>query len=177
IQGQYNTPTLDGRFHPSLGFFEAVYEAGDGLGAARSVLRDASHRGGMPPHVLITQVYRDEAVPNQASEPLGATLGLVRVSLSVSTPGLRFAPMNTVPAPYTPASGPTAAFVQYHPGTHDLIQFTHGLWNYDMNFPPWMALPSPISVPNPTAKVHRQVERFLVDYFGGLQPTVIDPFL
>ena len=176
ITGEFGTPTRDARFHPSLTFYEAPYEAGDGIGAARYVVQDPSHRGGAAPHVLLTQSFRDESVPNQSSEPLGALLDLQYVGMSISTPGLRFASMNTTTAPYAPTSGPTLAFTQYSPATHQLIAYTHSSWGYDMSFPPFVPLATPVSVTNPVPQVHRQVERFLVDFFSGHQPTVIDPF-
>src|SRR5262249_44901836 len=125
IQGEFNVPGLEARFHPSLGFFEAPFEAGDGLGAMRHILRDTSHRGGTAPHILVGHAFRDEAVPDQSAEPLGSTLGLTRVTLSQSTPGLHFAVMPTATAPYAPASGPTGAFVQFAPATHEIVQVTH----------------------------------------------------
>jgi len=85
--------------------------------------------------------------------------------------------MPQVAAPYTPSSGPTAAFVQYSPATHDVVQYTHAQINYQLGFPPWTQLPTPMQVTNPVPQLHRQIERFLTDYFAGQQPTVIDPFL
>src|SRR5262249_38681909 len=169
------TPLTDPRFHPAVALYETGYEPGDGIGAARYMLR-GTVRGAPPPHVLVTQVFRDEAVPNQSSEPLGAMLPLELVTLSIGTPGLRFATMTTTPAPYAPASGPTQAFVQYAPATHSLPKLTHVEFDYEMNFPPFTPLATPMPILNPVPQVHRQMERFLVDYFAGVPPTVIDPF-
>jgi hypothetical protein len=189
VPGEFSDGVRDARFHPSLPFYQAVVDPGDPISFARYLVRDPSHRGGTPVHVWLNSDYLDQYVPNQASEPLGAAMGLTRVTLSMSNPMLQFATMNSAPAPYSASSGATAAFVRmanplnatpYPVGpSHALIFWTHDIYFYVPPYPPFTDYPDPNGFPveNPTPKYHRALEQFVMDFYSGAQPTIRDPYI
>jgi pimeloyl-ACP methyl ester carboxylesterase len=186
IMGEFSDGTRESRFHPSLAFYQAVADAGDPFGLARYVVTDTSHRGNTTVHVWLNSLQLDNTVPNQASEPLGAALGLTRVMLSTSNPMLQFATMNGTSAPYAASSGATAAFVRmattpnnamFGVGPpHAMIYWTHDTYQNMPPYPPFVSVPL-FPVDAPTAKYHRALEQFVMDFYGGMQPTVRDPYI
>jgi pimeloyl-ACP methyl ester carboxylesterase len=186
VPGEFSDGTREARFHPSLAFYQAVMDGGDPFGISRYVVTDTSHRGNTTVHIWLNSVELDNTVPNQASEPLGAAMGLTRVMLSTSNPMLQFAMMNGTSAPYAPSSGATAAFVRmattpnnamFGVGPpHAMIYWTHDTYQDMPPYPPFVPV-ALFPTDAPTAKYHRALEQFVMDFYGGQQPTVRDPYL
>jgi hypothetical protein len=186
IPGEFSDGVREARFHPSLAFYQGVADAADPFSVARYIVSDTSHRANAPVNVWLNSLQLDNTVPNQASEPLGAAMGLTRVMLSTSNPMLQFASMNGTAAPYMGSSGVTAGFVRMATAdnnamfgvgpAHAMIYWTHDTYQNMPPYPPFVDVPL-FPIDSPTAKYHRALEGFVMDFFAGSTPQIRDPYL
>ncbi len=175
-------PVTGARFDPVVNLYNAALEQGDAAAFAPYVL-SGELRGGTPPDLLMTMMWDDEWVPNEATEQLVGVLGVPRmpVSLPTSLPGdaIRYASIPTVSAPLAGnvAGGThTAGLVVYYPGVHGFLRYTRGLTWFTRSTPPFVMATTSTVVDTPLAQFHRQWARFLADAFAGTPPTIIDPY-
>ncbi len=181
LDGAFGTLTGDGvdpqdsDFNYNLA--QMLIEGGDALAMAPYIIQHPLS-GAAPKHVLQPSAHWDETVPNIANEALARAIGTLPVNLSGgATVDLAQWPQAPVPAnaPVSAnVSGVTAAFIQFEPATHGMFSNRAGQRRYDLSNPMLFTKIAPVTVKNPTDRLHRIYLGFFSDYFAGRAPTVLD---
>jgi hypothetical protein len=138
--------------------------------------------GRQPKHVLQPSAHLDETVPNQANENLARAMGLVPVALPAGgTPDMQYWPSAPamlqagVSGNLTVGGKPiTAAFIQFEPATHGMMDGRKGQRTVDLSQPyPYPKLPAPVPIDNPIDRVLTIYASWFTDYFAGRVPAVV----
>lgn len=178
----------DIRFEPFTVLWNYALAKGDNISYAPLTV-DGTLRSS-PPHILVTHVWSDEYVPNQATEHVAGALGLPRMEIggNASPPGGEFTRYVSLPTRGAPLSGnldggeATGALLSWHPATHGLHYYYDDQLNFEPGFPVptpphFIPLPSPIPIANPTCYVLHLFAELAADVFdGGGPPTIADPY-
>lgn len=136
---------LPGPAQRSLSLLQAAFAPGDPLSFVPSIVAQKKN-------LLLLQARSDELIPNQATELLAVAAKATSVSLPARSEPLRFVKLPTAPAPYSAA--PTIAIVQIAPALHTMFTGFEGDRRFQLDFPPFVALPTPEKVQNPIELVH-----------------------
>lgn len=176
-------PDRGARFEPMVMLWNIALEQGDPVAYAPYVL-DGTLRGGAGPNLLMTEVWSDEWVPNDATEHYAGALGVPRMLLAAPAappaPGLRYVALPEVPAPVAGNFGggtTTAALTLWHPAAHAMIRYIDGFWDYEPNFPPFVLRTPRVMITMPAAAVQAMWTSFVADAFaGGGAPAISDPY-
>lgn len=136
---------LPGAAQRSLSMLQAAFAPGDPLSFAPTI-------GAQRKNLLILQARSDELIPNQATELLAVAAHATSVSFPARSEPLRFVTLPTAAAPFTGA--PTIAIVQIAPALHTMFTGFEGDRRFQLDFPPFVALPAPERVDNPIELVH-----------------------
>jgi Platelet-activating factor acetylhydrolase, isoform II len=166
--------TLD-RFHPLIGFGNAMLDAADPLSYARHVLRDRPRVGGarLPPrHVVLIMAEGDEVLANSGTIALGKTLGMPMLAPHTTTHGL-----DSVKGPVAGnVLGQTAVVMQQAPATHGRnwteVNAVRKVYPFDLDAISFEQLEQGVPVTNPVEETHDMLRKFLRDITAGHAPTV-----
>ncbi len=147
-------PTLDvsdpvalpGAAQRSLALLQAAFAPGDPLSFAPSIAAQKKN-------LLLLQARSDELIPNQATELLAVAAHATSVSLRARSAPLRFVTLPGATAPFTGTTA-TSAIVQLSPALHTMFTAFEGDRRWQLDFPPFVALPAPEKVDNPIELVH-----------------------
>ena len=163
--------------------YEQVVEPGDSLALAPYVIRNPIGAN-VPKSIALLEAFADETVPNRATEPLAAALGLHLVTHSQSpAAGLRYIPPLPVdPAPAianvaSGASNVTGGLMQFDPATHGMLTDPMGARHVMPDWPPVVDLPAPVPVTNPTTQLQKLLRSYADSFYELPAPQLIDPFL
>jgi dienelactone hydrolase len=167
------------RWSPLWNLFHTLLEPGDPLAYAPYMFDPM--RATHPAAVVIVEAYADEVVPNQATEPYAAALGLPYLTISNPSPApgpryATFAAGGTTPVTGNLPSGATGGWVQFAPANHGIASTRNQTRDFEIPSPPLVPLASPMPVAN-------EVDAAL-DMLGGLletwrtgTPTLPDPYM
>jgi hypothetical protein len=131
----------------SLSLLQAVISPGDPLSFAPLVAERKRN-------VLVLQARSDELIPNQGTELLVRAMGATSVALPRGSEPPRFVDLPVAPAPYQGPQGHTVAVVQLAPALHGMFTAFTGERRYELDFPPFVPLPVPERLDNPTELAH-----------------------
>jgi hypothetical protein len=166
-------------FQPMVNLFQTVTDRGDPLAYAPYVIRQPL-AGRQPANLLVSEAFRDEALPNHSSESLAAALGTPAVTMNGTMPNIRYVAsgmMQSASAPVARNMGnSTAGFVQFDPSPGSLLLKQKGEHDYQAEFPPFVRLSSVEMVDNPILKTQAQMSHFLTSIRDTGTATIIDPF-
>jgi hypothetical protein len=157
----------------SLALLQAALGPGDPVAFAPRIARFPS---AAPKHLLLLQAFSDEVIPNQSGELLAAAAGATAVMLSARTRPLRFVDLAATYAPMSAnLRGATVAVVNLDPATHGLFTGFAGERDYELNFPPFWRLDTPLAVDNPTELAHGLAVEFARTLRETGVPSVTQP--
>ncbi|MEI8259643.1 MAG: hypothetical protein WCJ30_28590, partial [Deltaproteobacteria bacterium] len=168
------------RWSPMWNLFQTLLEPGDALAFAPYMF-DASRGGTRPAAVFVVEAYGDEVVPNQATEPYAAALGLPYLTVSATTapPGPHWATFATVAAPVhgNLPSGATGGFVQFAPANHGIASTRHDVRSFMLPAPPFVPEATPTPILNDVDASQRMLAGLLASWLaGGASPTIPDAY-
>jgi dienelactone hydrolase len=167
------------RWSPMWNLFHTLLEPGDPLAYAPYMFDPM--RSTHPAAVVIVEAYADEVVPNQATEPYAAALGLPYVSIShpMAPPGPRYATFMNATAPVTGnlASGATGGWVQFAPANHGIASTRNQTRDYQIPSPPIVPLPAPMPIANEVDAALNMLAGLLESWRTNATPTLPDPYM
>ncbi len=167
------------RWSPMWNLFQTTLEPGDALSFAPYMFE--ASRGTRPAAVFVIEAYADEVVPNQATEPYAAALGLPYLTVSATTapPGPHWATLARAAAPVTGnlPSGATGGIVQFSPANHGIASSHRDLRDYQTPSPPLVPLAAQMSIFNDVDAAQRMLAGLLASWVAGTgAPTIPDPY-
>jgi hypothetical protein len=166
---------------PAFNLLQQLVEPGDPLAFAPYVI-DHPLSGVPPKNVLMIEAYKDETVPNVATESLAGAMGLDFVQTAtggvpvfdfVSPPpllhsapvaGNRAVAMGTV----------TGGLVQMQIGTHGMLARQKGQRTRDTRLQSFPRLPEAVDINNPIQALQNMATTFATDYYAGRPPRIAD---
>ena len=165
------------RWHPLWNLFQTLLEPGDALSFAPYMF-DPS-RGTRPAAVFIIEASNDEVVPNQATEPYAAALGLPYLTTTATSvpPGPHWATLTSVATPVMGnlASGATGGIVQFAPANHGIASSRHDERDYMTPSPPLVSLATPMPIVNDVDVAQRMLAGLVASWVSGT-PTIANPY-
>jgi hypothetical protein len=166
-------------YQPLVNLFQTVTDRGDPLAYAPYVIRQPL-AGRSAANLLVSEAFRDEALPNHSSESLGAALGTPAVTMNGQAPNIRYVASGMMPSATAPLmrnmGNATAGFVQYNPSPGSLLLKQHGEHDYEPEFPPFVKLSAIEMLDNPIQRTQAQMLRFLTSIRETGTAIIIDPF-
>jgi hypothetical protein len=160
VRGSFDEETRQLVFEPIIDFFRWALSPVDPLALARAFVREPVAPG-MRPDVLVQLGSVDEVAAPPSTESVMRAAGIP------GTGAFEFAPIEPITLPAqanvdTPEGAISAALVRWDPGTHNILSELHGTSTYAPPIePPFVRRDAPITVTNPIAGVHAQIETFL----------------
>ena len=166
-------------FQPMVNLFQTVTDRGDPLAYAPYLIRQPL-AGRQPANLLVSEAFRDEALPNHSSEGLAAALGTPAVTMNGTMPNIRYVASGTMQSAVAPVTrnmgNATAGFVQFDPSPGSLLLKQKGEHDYQPEFPPFVKLTTIEMVDNPILRTQTQMLHFLTSIRDTGTATIIDPF-
>lgn len=136
---------LPGEAQRVLSLLQAAFGPGDPISFAPKIAERKKH-------ALFLQARSDELIPNQSGELLALAARTTAVALPAGTEAPRFVTLPAATAPWT--GDPTIAFVQMVPALHTMFTAFNGERRWEPDFPPFVALSTPVQVDSPIEAVH-----------------------
>lgn len=157
----------------TLSLLQSVLEPGDPVAFARKIAREPA---AFPKSLLLLQAFYDELIPNQGGELLAAAAGATQVLIPGHTHALRYVDLPSASAPFSDnRNGATVAVVDLFPATHGMYTGFHDDRDYETGFPPFVKLPVPIPIDNPTEYDHALATGFADSFRSTGTPAVVAP--
>lgn len=167
---------------PAFNLLQELVEPGDPLALSPYVIQHPL--SGVPAkHVLMVEAYKDETVPNVATESLAGAMGLDFVTTTVGgqpvfdfvspTPMLVSAPLSgNLHVAGRPVTG---GLVQMQSATHGMLARQRGKRTRDTRQREFPRLPETLEINNPIEALQIMATTFASDYYAGMTPGIVDP--
>ncbi len=169
------------RFDPMVWMWNIALERGEPTAYGPYVLGGAA-RGDEGPNFVLTESYRDEWVPNEATEGLAGAMGLPLLTMdqpAPDNPRLRFAELADVSGPVSgnvAGGARSAVHTLWNPGAHALIRKITDQREYG-DLPPFDAVDPPVPYDSPVVQVHEMWTEMFASFFAGnAAATIADPY-
>ena len=167
------------RWSPMWNLFQTLLEPGDSLAYAPYMFDPM--RATHPAGVIVVEAYADEVVPNQATEPYAAALGLPYLTIAhpMAPPGAHYATFTTSATPVSAnlPSGATGGWVQFAPANHGVASTRHETREFMIPSPPLVPLPAPIAVTNEIDAVLGMLGAAAQSWVMTGTATIRDPYM
>ena len=155
VRGRFDEVTRSVVFHPTIDLFRWVMEPVDPLALAPYLFEDRV-AGGATPDLLMQLASLDELAAPPATQSMLAAAGIP------GTGELEHAPVEAATLPLSGNAGDhTRGAVRFDPAAHGTLEIAAQPSSYAPPLvPPLIERPEPISVENPIAAIHDQIELF-----------------